>query len=559
MMEILWAVVWLASFAGYMWYAAERLRIPAACAPLAAMSFLTLGMYAGGMLRLLEPAAWLLMLAGAALFVCMLRRRSVALIRMEMLVFALGCAALWLRYRASLLVAYDDFSHWGMIVRHMLTHDRLPEAQDALITFQSYPPGAACWLYYACRFLGGSDGMMLTAQAAMTLAGWLPLLALVKGPGRMVKTAAAGAAALVGLSLFQGTASLMVDNLIASLAVGALCLLLAKPNSPWLAGMMAALLALVKDSGLFFAAIIVLCSAWGMLRARSNGRIRRLAKLCVLPVLARAAWLARITWAFPAADVSRHALTVENLRATGADKSYADMLDIGRRLLGRVFSMDNQAIQILLILLLCMAAAVLVRGLRTGCWQARAQLALWAACALAYAAWVGFLWLMYVFSMTLGNALQLVAFERYNSTCALFLYGVLVIWLCTVRLEASGWAAACLALAALLPLTVSSWTAGMPRLFQENYFVPLRERMEALYQTYAPADGEKAVVLVAPEDDSVYADYMARYTFQSPQAEAASDAAYVQAQVYYAACAGEPVLPEGARIVRLPGGYTQED
>jgi len=551
-LEILLMLLWLLSFAGYMWLFVDRFRVPAACAPLAAMGFLTAAIYAAGMLRILGWFTWIVLLIGIAPAGCMLCRRSRALLKPELGVFAIGCILLWLRYRQSLLVAYDDFSHWGMIVKQMLLHNRLPEAQDALIVFQSYPPGAACWLYYACRFLGGSDGMMITVQAAMTLAGWMPLFSLVTGRGRVMKTIAASAVTLVGLSLFQGTASLMVDNLLAALAVGTLCLLVKKQRNPWLIGVLAAVICLVKDSGLFFTAVIVLVYAVITFERKSIRKwFGQMIRLCLPALAARLGWMAQIKFAFPAADVSRHALTLENLRATGADKSYADMFTIARKLMERVLSPDNQALQILLILFLAMAAAVLLRGCFTGDWSVRSELFPWLACLVAYAVWVGFMGLMYVFSMTLSNAMQLVAFERYNSTCALFLYGVLVIWLCTADVPVPRHAAACLAAAALLPLLIPSWTSGLPRLWKENYFVPLRSRMEQLSQMYKPTGVEAAVVLVSPEDDSVYADYMARYTFQLPQIDAVS-AVDSQTQVIFIACDKEPVLPTDARIVRIP-------
>jgi len=75
--------------------------------------------------------------------------------------------------------------------------------------------------------------------------------------------------------------------------------------------------------------------------------------------------------------------------------------------------------------------------------------------------------------------------------------------------------------------------------------------MEQLSQMYKPTGVEAAVVLVSPEDDSVYADYMARYTFQLPQIDAVS-AVDSQTQVIFIACDKEPVLPTDARIVRIP-------
>lgn len=547
MKGFVFSLFWLASFAGHLWFWAGVRALPAACAPLSAMGLITLILYAGGMAHALLPAAWLVLVGGLALFGLMLYRRSAALLRWELLLFALGCLALYLRYRGALLTAYDDFSHWGMIVRQMLLNNRLPAAQDALITFQSYPPGAACWIYAVCRFLGGTDGMLLTAQAAFALAGWMGLFALIEGRGKVLQALCAAACTVIGLSLFQGTASLMVDNLLPAVAVGAVCLLAKGERCPWLMGMLASVLALLKDSGLYFAAVIAVLFLFLLRQGCWKKAVVKTAKLCLPVAAVRGAWAVHIHTAFPAADVSRHALTVENLRKTGADKSYADMLAIARKLLAEVFSLRNQAVQILLLMLVACIAVWIIRSAQTGHWRMGGEWGVLAASACVYAAWTGFLGLMYIFSMPVANALELVAFERYNSTCALFLYGVLLVWLMTLpKMRLKGAAL----LLTLVPLCIGSWTSGVPRLFRENYFVPLRQTMETLSLQNAPEGS--AAVIVSPEEDTVYADYMARYAFQDAAISAVSDPAQQPAQVYYLTCDPSAPFPEGAQIIRLP-------
>lgn len=166
-------LAWLLSLTGYLWFFASRGR--RTFAPLAAISVLGLGVFALSLCGWLAWGGYALAGVGLALLIWMLRCRDQALLHWDMALFALLCLALFLRYRNGLLVAYDDFSHWGMIVRRMLITNALPASGDSLIQFQSYPPGAACWLWYACRFLGGGDGMMLTAQAWLVLAALWPL------------------------------------------------------------------------------------------------------------------------------------------------------------------------------------------------------------------------------------------------------------------------------------------------------------------------------------------------------------------------------------------------
>ena len=125
------------------------------------------------------------------------------------------------------------------------------------------------------------------------------------------------------------------------------------------------------------------------------------------------------------------------------------------------------------------------------------------------------LWGMYIFSMPGSGAGNLAAFERYNSSCALFLYGITALWLMGKPSEDKGWtAASVLALCAVL--LIPAWRSGVPRLFQENYHVPLRYTMEELRDERPLQPGEEAVLLVDGDEYVSFASYMARYVFQSP-------------------------------------------
>ena len=532
-MEWLVPAGWLLSFGGYAWFFASRSH--RAFAPVSAMGALSLAVYALGLCGWLRAGAYGLMALGLGLLALMLLRRDRSLLHWDVLAFALGCGLLFWRYQGSLLVAYDDFSHWGMLVRRMLLTDALPASSDRLIIFQSYPPGAACWLWYVCRFLGGRDGMMLSAQAWLVLAALWPLTALLGRRGRQTKSVGLAVLALITLSLFQGTASLMVDNLLSALAIGAvaLCAWSIKEKQPVKTplALLLALLCLVKDSGLFLAAVCV--AAYGGLCTRSLSAGKRMGRLAIVALpaaVARLAWYVHIKLAFPAADTSRHALTLANLRLAGSDKSYEDMLSIAKSLAQEAFSLQNQAVHILLLMALLYALLRLSRAAgRRDLWVPIVSL-------LVYGGWLAGLLGMYIFSMPVEGALRLVAFERYNSTCALFLYGIAAVWL-LYRLWDKALPGALLL---VLPLLLGSWRAGLPRLVHDNYDVPMRRQIQALWEKRPLEAGESGCLLLSKDENAAFASYMGRYVFQDADLAASFR------------------VPDGAEVVyALPGADTQ--
>ena len=512
-MEILKGGAWLLSITGYVGYFAGR--GPRWSAPLTAVCTVALAMYAAGLVGLLQPCAWLLLAVGLFLMIRMLVQKRASQLFPEFCLLAVGGFLLWLRYRDALLVAYDDFSHWGMIAQRMLATHAFPTAEDSLITFQSYPPGAACWLYETGLFLGSSDGMLLTAQSWLVLAGAWPLFGAAEGKNAWAKRLGAVAVLLVFLSLYQGTASLMVDNLLPAMAVGTLTtgfLMQKRKNGHglWMVGVQLAQLCLVKDSGLFFAAVVLILLVAAGLLGRQKQRLKNGAALLLPALTARGLWLLHIKLAFPAAGLSRHALTLENLRRTGGQKSFEDMLSIGKSLFVRMISPGNMGLQmVLLAVIVCVAAALWSERKKDGkVWLLPAiELGIY----LAYG--VG-LWGMYIFSMPGTGAEKLAAYDRYNSSCALLLYGVTALWLMNRQFRRKDWVVfSTLALCAVL--LIPAWRSGVPRLFQENYHVPLRSTMEEMRKERPLQPGEKAVLLVDEDEYVSFASYMARYVFQS--------------------------------------------
>lgn len=560
MTDLVIAIAWFVSFAGWVWFLTDRQKMPAAMAPLGAICILTLGVYAGALAGLLFPVALVLLAGGIGLFGWLTIHRSRALLSVDLLLFGLGCAALYARYHSALLVVNDDFSHWGMMARHMLAHDRLPAVGDALIRFQSYPPATGCFLYYACRFLGVSDGLLISVQAWVTLAGLMPLFAFVTRKGQLIQRAAVAAMLLIGLSLYHGTAALTVDNLVGVLSIGAMCLLLwahCHDGRGQLYGAAAlAVVALVKDSGLFFVICLVLLYA---LAGFEKGNVKRCFSRLLYagaPALAaRLAWYVHIKLAFPAADVSRHAMTLKNLRIMGSDKSYEDMFTIAKKLFGEAFSTHNMAVEVLLMMLCVCAVIILLHRVFTGEWHILRYAAVPVTAAAVYAAWTVMMALMYIFNMSVANAMNLTSYERYNGTCVLFLYGVLAVWLLITAKKLPGWPAVILSLVLLVPYTFGGmWTLGMPRLFEETYFVPLREQMEVLSAMRRIRPGEKAAVIVETEDVTSFAEYMARYAFQADDIRviAADKAAQADAaDLYFVASQTIPELPGNAEIIHL--------
>ncbi len=64
----------------------------------------------------------------------------------------------------------DTMTHWGIIVREIFRNGRLPNFTNTIISYQSYPPATACWIYFIQKIGGYSEGIAIFAQGVWMIA-----------------------------------------------------------------------------------------------------------------------------------------------------------------------------------------------------------------------------------------------------------------------------------------------------------------------------------------------------------------------------------------------------
>ncbi|MCI6377192.1 MAG: hypothetical protein MR842_05485 [Clostridiales bacterium] len=492
-------------------YAMRRFRLRMEEAVPFVMVCIAVGLALAGMLNLLKEAALVAYAGGLALAADSLVRRKEPLRAFATPAFWFllvgGAALAWLLHGAR-FTEYDDFSHWGLIARTLLENDALPTFRDADISFQNYPPGSACWVYYICRFAGGGEGMMLFAQAALMLACLLPLFGLNR------RRHAAGAAAVGGLAafVFLGgetlVGSLYVDQLLPLVAAAGAALAAAHADETEKAAMLAAPFAiysyLVKNSGLLFSALLGLLLIGCALRAgRRSGKLRRrqwgaVGMACAAPFCVWYLWNRHTAMVFQNASATKHAMRPGQLMAVFQAKTAEDIeLVVGNF----VAALPTEAwIPLLCLLLmgLCLGAAALA--------EKRADkriLAVMAASAAVYLVYqIGMLG-MYLFSMPVGEAVHLASLSRYNGTArvlAAYAAAACVQLLldkpCFTPLSPKGALCAC---GAALWGALVLWRAGVPNLdaltLRQNYPNTQRAEIQEMIRAHQIPAGRRYVLL----------------------------------------------------------------
>ena len=162
------------SLAGWCLWAARRFALPVEQTPLVTISAIGCAMCGVGLLNILTPVRWALTLGGLAALVWVLVRQRAALtpwLSLRGAAFPVLSAWLLVLTRGGLVPGHDNFAHWAIMAKTMITQAQLPNTANTAVEFVGYPLATACWIDYVCGTVGLSDGMMMFSQGLLVLAG----------------------------------------------------------------------------------------------------------------------------------------------------------------------------------------------------------------------------------------------------------------------------------------------------------------------------------------------------------------------------------------------------
>lgn len=399
---------------------AFRLR-PEQALPLC-FAALGLAMLVAGVLGVLAPAVWLLLALGLVLLArSLLRGESPRdCLTPGMLFFGVCAAGFLVILYGSRLVHIDNFSHWGAILKLIEAGDALP-AHNPLVYFPAYPTGSSLLIYWFSKAAGIHAEWFWAWSQSLVPAACAASLFTLPGDGEdrglSVFTALTAPIALACLCGNTDPADLLVDTLVPMLGLAGLLLCLScRERLDRLAlplTVYAAYLPMVKNSGYFFAGLLILSA---LLLGR--GKRRWLAPGCMLLGLAAAnrIWAWHVKTAFEGGMGSYHAVSLQSFGAAFAQKTPADLRGIALAV-GRAILEEGR----LVWLIAALAAALLLCALSGRKELRRQVLAVPGIWALYLVSLLG----MYVFSMSVGEALRAAAFDRYYRIITVFCTGLL--------------------------------------------------------------------------------------------------------------------------------------
>lgn len=294
-MQFLLPLLFVLATYGFCVFAVDALKLMRSHALPFVFIFYALVVFAAGFAGLLLAASLLLLIVGAGLFIyyCIQKNKRKLLwfdpVWMGLFLL-LSIFAVYHLYGQK-LTHYDNFSHWANIVQVMLDTGRFPIESDVLVSFTSYPPGSASFLYLIGIVFGNHEDVLMIGQAILIIS---LTLALYQKTGQQRYILLVVLTSFVVFTFFYNSTinNLLVDSLLPCVGGFAFILLysyLEQPRKIWLTVIPVLSFAFfVKSSGLYYVVVAFIVFSASLRRrfgARKLGKKKLLWMIVALVAL----------------------------------------------------------------------------------------------------------------------------------------------------------------------------------------------------------------------------------------------------------------------------------
>lgn len=436
---------------GYVFLFRKKAKIELYFVPIFVISALSLFLFAGGLFGALKQSAYIALALGLLCFCYMVFQLAVKKLSFQSpleyepcgIILLLGTLIFTLLVLNLRLLHYDNFSHWAVIVKYLLSADSFPQPDTKIVVFLDYPPGTAVFIYYVCRFLGNSQGVMLAAQNLMVFSCFYCIFGIVREKRRFLLYSflGMGCAVLSYLNLTIRINNLLVDFLLPLLSLASISCTSRYSGRPiptsvynfFLLGFTST----VKGTGIVFSSIAFLYYLFSIFRRggrkspaeknhRYTGKIKRLLLVILTGfgmVFPYALWEYRMNTVFSdyvsKFDIDANQLGGENMAPVRELHS-----QITEDFIRASLDLTTRAAQVFLLCnILALIAIIFVRLKRKRKWKLGRLLIIADIMVVLY--YAGILY-MYLYSMPEEEAVNLAGFDRYACSIMVLFVGILI-------------------------------------------------------------------------------------------------------------------------------------
>lgn len=330
------------------------------------------------------------------------------------------------------LTRYDNFSHWGLIVKNMFINDALPNFDDLTIMFKGYQPGSASYIYYFGLLCGKTESSMIIANNYIVFSFITIMYSVVKKHKSIIKNLIPVLFYVFIMIVSNNFNELLVDGMLSAMSLAVFLILYEYRKNLKKATILTLPILvfqyLVKNTGIVLIFFNCLYLFYLIITTKQLKKgIKYLFSIGITLLMFLCVWQNHVTYAYGEEALnSKHSLTSANILTQVRDKGWDNIFSWTNSYIKHFVDVNNNKpiIVIISINIILILSIIFEKNKK----ERKKLIALTLAVDFLYVGYYGILGLMYILSMPWGEAVVFASYERYMSTILIIIIGILFIY-----------------------------------------------------------------------------------------------------------------------------------
>ena len=427
---------WFSIF-GYLLYFKKKSKLPNELLLPIIFSLIGITVFISGILNMMYIISVLIYLVGNILFFKYLYKKKIEFKKLLnpnfiiLLIIFIYISIIGSKMR---LLHYDNFSHWGLIIKNMFLNNRLPNFEDTIIEFKNYQPGSACFMYFFGVIAGKTEASMIVSQNYLLISYIFSLFAFLNTKIKGFKSYIPRILIICFyiFMLFSNISinDLLVDTLIASMSICSFSIMYYFKNNLKKAYIynlpILIFLFLVKNTGI----VLVGFSCLGLIYlGYKNKKLKKGILYALLSGIISCAffyiWSRHVLYVYGDIGLeSRHSLSISNIISQLRVKGLENILAFCKLYLKNFFNISNNLINKYMININIIIILMIIFYKK----HRKHFLSCLLISNILYLLYYGILGVMYLFSMPWSEAIILAGFYRYMMTIISIIIGIVLLY-----------------------------------------------------------------------------------------------------------------------------------
>ena len=394
---------------------------------------------------------------------------------------------------------YDNFSHWGLIIKNMFMNNSLPNFDDLTIMFKGYQPGSASYIYYFGLLCGKTEGTMIIGNNYMVFSFVTILYSVLKNQKKLITQFIPALFYVFLMVISNNFNELLVDGLLAVLSLATFIIMYEYRKDLKKAALYSLPLLvfqyLVKNTGVVLIGFNCLYFVYLILKNKEIKKgLKYIFVIGMTLFMFLSIWQSHVTYAYGAAALnSKHSLSTENILTQVRDKGWGKILGWTKSYIKHFVDIkNNQAMTMIIVINVIVILAIIYEKNKN---DKKHLIHILLALDGLYVGYYCVLGLMYILSMPWGEAVVFASYERYMSTILIIIVGILIY---TLFLKKKTNVVGVVLLVLLMSVTMVHKSKDLlPLIGKENYENTFIEKYDKFFPDVL-VDGTKMVYVYAP-------------------------------------------------------------